>query len=72
MLFSFVPNSKFGNLLSITPQELKYCDTVGSIFDYIEISFTDQTSRPLQIDDNITVSKIIKNQYASIIKHDLE
>ena len=42
ILFSFVPNSRFGNLLSITPQILKYCDTVDSIFDYIEILFTNQ------------------------------
>ena len=41
LLFSFVPNSRFGSLLSITPQVLKYCDTVHSIFDYIEISFAD-------------------------------
>ena len=37
LLFSFVPNSRFGSLLSITPQVLKYCDTVDSTFDYIEI-----------------------------------
>ena len=64
LLFSFVPNSRFGSLLSITPQVLKYCDTVDSIFDYIEILFTVQNGRPLQIDDDITVSIIIKNQYA--------
>ena len=64
LLFSFVPNSKFGNLLSITPQVLNYCDTVDSIFDCIEILFTDQNGRLLQIDDDITVSIIIKNQYA--------
>ena len=40
-LFSFVPNYKFGSLLSITTQVLKYCDTVDPVFDYIEISFTD-------------------------------
>ena len=36
LLFSFVPNSRFGSLLSITPQVLKYCDTVDSIFDYTD------------------------------------
>ena len=41
LLFSFVPNSRFGSLLSITPQVLKYCDTVDSIFDYIEIKMVD-------------------------------
>ena len=63
LLFSFVANSRFGSLLSITPQVLKYCDTVDFIFDYIEISFTDQNGRPLQIHYDITVSIIIKNQY---------
>ena len=33
LLFSFVPNSRFGSLLSITPQVLKYCDTVDSSFN---------------------------------------
>ena len=64
LLFSFVPNSIFGSLLSVTLQVLKYCDTVDSIFDDIEISFTDQNGRPLEIDDDITVSIIIKNKYA--------
>ena len=66
LLFSFVPNSRFGSFLSVTvtPQVLNFCDTVDYIFDYIEISFTDQNGRPLQIDDDITVSIIIKNQYA--------
>ena len=61
LLFSFVPNSRFGSLLSITPQVLKYCDTVDSIFDCIEISFAHQNGRPLEIDDDITVTIIIKN-----------
>ena len=64
LLFSFVPNSRFEILLSITPQVLKYCDTVDSIFDYIEMSFTDENGIPLEIDDDITSSLIIKNQYA--------
>ena len=53
LLFYFVPNSRFGSLLSITPQVLKYCDTVDSIFDCIKISFADQNGRPLEIDDDI-------------------
>ena len=63
LLFSLVPNSRFGSLLSITPQVLKYCGIVDSIFDYIEISFAYQNGRILQIDDDITVSIIIKNRY---------
>ena len=63
LLFSLVPISRFGSLLSITPQVLKYCGIVDSIFDYIEISFAYQNGRILQIDDDITVSIIIKNRY---------
>ena len=63
-IFSFVSNSRFGSLLSITQQVLKFCDTVDSIFDYIEISFTDQNGRPLEINDDIAASVIIKNKYA--------
>ena len=69
LLFSFVPNSRFGSLLSIiyyllSPQVLTYCDTVDFIFDYIEISFADQNGRPLEIDDDTIVTIIIKNKYA--------
>ena len=64
LLFSFVPNSRFGSLLSITPKVLTYCDTVDSISDYIEISLADQNGRPLGINDDITVTIIIKNKYA--------
>ena len=63
LLFSFVPNSRFGSLLSVTPQVLKYCDTIDSIFDYIEISFTDQNGRPLQIDDDISLNNNKKSVY---------
>ena len=64
LLFSFAPNSKFGSLLSITLQELKYCETIDSIFDYVEVLFTDENNRPLQIDDHVTISISITNQYA--------
>ena len=62
LLFSFVPNSRFGSLLSITTQVVNY-DTVDSIFDYIEILFADQNGRSLEIHDDITVTITIKNQY---------
>ena len=62
-MFSFVPNSRVGRLLSITPQLLKYCDAVDPIFDYIEISYADQNGRPLEIDYDITVTIIVKSQY---------
>ena len=44
-------------------KSLKYCDAVDSIFDFIEMSFADQNGRPLEIDDDITITIIIKYQY---------
>ena len=55
--------SRFGSLISITPQVLKYCDTVDSILDYIEIPFADQNGRPLEIDDDINCDNNKKSIY---------
>ena len=54
-------NYCFLSFLILELEVLKYCDTVDSIFHYIEISFADQNGRPLEIDDDITVTIIIKN-----------
>ena len=42
LLYSFVRNNSFGNLLNVQPQELIRAKTTDSIFDYIENWFTDQ------------------------------
>ena len=55
--------SRFGSLISITPQVLKYCHTVDSILDYIEIPFADQNGRPLEIDDDINCDNNKKSIY---------
>ena len=60
LLYTFVPNNAFGQLLSIEPKVLMQSKTTDSIFDHIEIWFTDQNNNPLQIEDSTSVTLIIK------------
>ena len=42
VLFTFVPNKQFGQLITITPHSLTMLKTTNSEFSFIEIWFTDQ------------------------------
>ena len=57
VLYTFVPNKSFGQLLDISPENFIYLKTFDSEFSYIEVWFTDQKSNPLEKEDktNITV-----------------
>ena len=52
VLFTFVPNKQFGQLITITPHSLTMLKTTNAEFSFIEILFTDQNNRPLEIEDN--------------------
>ena len=59
VLFSFVPNKQFGQLINISPNTLTMMNTVNTEFSHIEIWFTDQFSKPLEIEDNVNLILII-------------
>ena len=59
VLFSFVPNKQFGQLIYISPHSLTMMNTVNTEFTYVEIWFTDQASKALEIEDNINLTLII-------------
>ena len=59
-LYIFVPNKPFGSLLEISPKNLIYLKTFNSEFQIIEVWFTDENSQPLQIDDRINLTLVIK------------
>ena len=42
VLFTFVPNKQFGQLITITPHSLTMLKTTNAEFSFIEIWFTDQ------------------------------
>ena len=59
VLFTFVPNKQFGQLITIPPHSLIMLKTTNAEFSFIEIWFTDQNNRPLQVEDTVTIRLII-------------
>ena len=60
ILYTFVPNKTFGSLLEISPKNHVFLKTFNSEFREIKVWFTDQKSRPLEVEDKINVTLIIK------------
>ena len=58
VLFTFVPNKQYGQLISISPNSLIFLKTMNTEFSEIEIWFTDQNNNSLAIEDNINISLI--------------
>ena len=58
-LFSFVPNKKFGQLINISPNTLTIMNTVNTEFSIIEVWFTNQASKAIEIQDNVNLTLII-------------
>ena len=59
VLFSFVPNKQFGQLLNISPHVFTMMNTVNTEFSSVEVWFTDQSSKALEIEDNVSLTLII-------------
>ena len=50
VLYTFIPNNLFGQLLDISPKNFIFLKRFSSEFLYIELWFTDQNSKSLEID----------------------
>ena len=59
VLFTFVPNKQFGQLITITPHSPTILKTTNAEISFIEIWYTDQNNRQLQIEDNENITLII-------------
>ena len=59
VLFTFVPNKKFGQLINISPHAFTMMNTVNTEFSYVEVWFTDQSSKALEIENNVNLTLII-------------
>ena len=59
VLFTFVPNKEFGQLINISPHSLTMMNTVNTEFSSVEVWFTDQASKALEIEDNVNLTLII-------------
>ena len=56
VLFTFVPNEQFGQLITITPHSPKILKKTNAEFLFINIWFTDQNNRPLEIVDDVNIN----------------
>ena len=59
-LYTFVPNKSFGSLLDISRSNHIFLETYNSEYDEIIVWFTDQNSQPLEIEDRINLTMVIK------------
>ena len=59
-LLTFVPNRQFGQLINILPYLLTILKTTNTEFQSIQLWFTDQNKRPLEIEDSTNVTLIIE------------
>ena len=60
MLYTFVPNKPFGSLSEISPPSYIFLKTFNLEFQEIKVWFTDPNSRPLEVEDKINLTMIIK------------
>ena len=60
VLYMFVPNKPFGSLLEISPTNHIFLKTFHSEYDEIKVWFTGQNSQPLEIEDRINLTMVIK------------
>ena len=60
ILYTFVPNKPFGSLLEISSPNHIFLKTFSSEFDEIKVFFRDQTSKPLEVEDKINLTLIVK------------
>ena len=60
ILYTFVPNKPFGSLLEISPSNHIFLKTFNSEFQEIKVWFTYQNNNPLEVEDKINITLIIK------------
>ena len=60
VLYTFVSNKPFGSLLEISSTSHIFLKTFNSEYDEIKVWFTDQNSQPLEIEDRIDLTMVIK------------
>ena len=58
VLFTFVRNKQFSQLITILPHSLKMLKTTNVEFQSIQVWFTDQNNRPLEMEDSVNITLI--------------
>ena len=67
VLFNFIPNKQFGQLINISPNTLTMMNTVNTEFSFVDVWCTDRVSKALEIEDNVILSLIMGSNYKNEI-----
>ena len=59
VLFSFVPNKQFGQLINISPHSLTKMNTIDTEFSFVEVWLTNKISKALKIEDNVNLTLLM-------------
>ena len=59
VIYTFLSNKSFGQLLNISPKNFIFLKNFDSEFSYIEVWFTDQNSKPLETEDKISITLVV-------------
>ena len=59
VLYTFVLNKSFGQLLHASRKKFVFLKTFDSDFSYIEVWFTDQNYKPPKMEDKINITLVI-------------
>ena len=59
VLYTFIPDKSFGQLININSTSFIRLKTIDSEFSFIEAWLPDQNNKPLEIEDNVNIKLII-------------
>ena len=59
VLFNFVSNKLFGQLINSSQRSLTMINTINTEFSFVDVWFTDQFSKAPAIEDNVNLTIII-------------
>ena len=59
VLFTFVPNKQFGQLINILPHSLTMMNIIYTEFSFVEVWLRNQVSKALEIEDSVNLTIII-------------
>ena len=60
VLLIFVRNKQFGQLINISSHSLTMMNTVNTELSSVEVWFTDQVNKALEIEDNVNLTLVIE------------
>ena len=62
-----MPDKQFGQLITVKSQSLVMLKATSAKFSFIEIWFTNQENKPLEIEDSVNITLIFEAESRTLI-----